>query len=96
MPRDLDSKRVSITPQFNPPSRRFLYVLKLADLDGAFRELGGDFEFSALGFDEILERAHVHIRAALELDTAAPLSGENSLTRSGCGEEREVLRLRSG
>jgi hypothetical protein len=41
----------------------FLYVHKLGDLDGSFREPSGDFWF----FDEILKRAYVHIRAALEL-----------------------------
>ena len=58
-------------------SGRFLYVLKLADLDGSFRELGGDFEFSAHGFDEILERAHVHVRAALELGYGGLVDAEN-------------------
>jgi len=33
-----------------------LYVLKLGDLDGCFSEVGGDFEFSGQGFEEILER----------------------------------------
>jgi hypothetical protein len=55
----------------------FLQILKLADLDGSFRELGGDFEFSAQGFDEILKRAHVHIRAALELGYGGLVDAEN-------------------
>src|ERR1019366_4067447 len=55
----------------------FLYVLKLCDLDGTFRELGGDFEFSAHGFDEILKRAHVHIRASLELGYGGLVDSEN-------------------
>jgi hypothetical protein len=68
----------------------FLYVLKLCDLDGTFRELGGDFEFSAHGFDEILKRAHVHIRAALEFipsgaeQAAEKVPWERLVIHSGC------------
>ena len=68
---------------------RLSFVLKLGELDGAFRELGGDFEFpAAQGFDEILERAHVHIRAALEFRCGDLVNGEDSLTHSRCSKGR--------
>jgi hypothetical protein len=60
-------RRESRAPGSILASRCFLYVVKLADLDGSFRELGGYFEFSIHGFDETLKRAHLHIRAAFEL-----------------------------
>jgi hypothetical protein len=39
--------------------------------------LAGDFEFSAHGFDEILERAHVHVRAAFEFGYGGLVDAEN-------------------
>jgi len=39
----------------------FLCVLKLGDLDGCLREVGGNFEFSERGFEEILERGGLYI-----------------------------------
>lgn len=57
--------------------RRFPGFLKLPDLDGAFGELGGDFEFSAQGSDEILERADIHVGAALELGDGGLVDAED-------------------
>jgi len=44
-----------------------LDCLELGDLYGALGEAGGDFQFSTHGFDEILQGAHVHVRAPLQL-----------------------------
>jgi hypothetical protein len=65
----------------------FLNVLKLADLDGFFGELGGGFEFSAQGIDEILNCAHVHIGATVEVGYGGSINGESSLARSGYSED---------
>ena len=67
-----------------PARSRFFYVLKLGDLDDSLRELGGDFQFSAQGFDKVLKRAGCPIIARSLRKGGIPQSrmiGENSLTR---------------
>jgi hypothetical protein len=60
-PRHLNPERFS--PERFSPERStlaggcFLYILELGDLDGSFGELGGDFWFSAHGFDETVKGA---------------------------------------
>src|ERR1017187_10540504 len=66
-----------LTPRSLLACRRFLCVLKLPDLNRAFGKFGGDFEFSAHGAHEILERADIHISASFELGYGGLVDAEN-------------------
>jgi hypothetical protein len=66
------------TPRHLSPDRLivrggcFFSDLKLGDLDGSFGELGRDFQFSAHGFDKIVERTYIPVRAAFDLGYSGP------------------------